>query len=187
MQQLFLDPYAHSYWSWCRPVLLTSWHGVDSHVQASSHYPAGISPAQTSNVRLAPFRGLQRFFLVFLLCHLPMLWMWWNQPQCCWIPVASSYTHNSASQMHWHNGFRCQHLVNFLLHGFRCFFIKVIANNINRLTDFLCKGISFHFCIHYFLHNHLNPFICMPDRKRIAFVSALSLPLKERGLTWTYY
>ena len=75
--------------------------------------------------------------------------------------------------LHFHSARFChQHPVNLLLHGFFCVLIKVITDNIYRLSDFLCKSVSLCRCIHHFFHNHQIPFCYMPDRERFV----LSLP-----------
>ena len=68
--------------------------------------------------------------------------------------------------IHCHSACFCnQHPVNFLLHCFRCIFIEMITNNIDRLSYFLCKYVFLCFCIHHFFHNHFFPFLLDPGEE----------------------
>ena len=83
------------------------------------------------------------------------------------------------AQLHFLSACFCnQHPVNLFLHGFLCLFVEIITDNIYCLPDLLCKCVSFCFCIHHFLHNHLFPFFPVPDRERIVFVPAGSLSVR---------
>ena len=70
--------------------------------------------------------------------------------------------------IHCHSTCFCnQHPVDLLLQCFLCIFIEMITDNIDCLSDFLCKCVPLCFCIHHFFHNHFFLSFWIPDRKSL--------------------
>ena len=144
---------------------------------------------QISFIYMCVRLNLQKFHNIRIFHYLLIFWFW----LCCLNFICNRYHHITLSdifpfqftqsshfaQLHFLSACFCnQHPVNLFLHGFLCLFAKIITNNIYCLPDLLCKCVSFCFCIHHFLHNHLFPFFPVPDRERIVFVPAGSLSVR---------